>query len=108
VAALVASGACSSGDYRSGPPPPPTTTTTAPEVTLRVVVGVFSSSARVITLAQAVSGFTSVVVPTEAEIVRASGVKAGVGDITARALVEVTGRPSSVPDALVARRLVLL
>jgi hypothetical protein len=73
-----------------------------------VVVGVFSPSARVITLAQPVAGFTSVVVPTEAEIVRASGAKAATGDLVARAMLDVTGRPSSIPDTLVARRLVLL
>jgi hypothetical protein len=104
---LVVLGACSSGDYTSGPPRP-TTTTTAPEVTVRAVVAVFSPSARVITLAQPQGGFTNVVVPTEAEIVRASGATAGVADLVARAMVEVTGRAGSVPDALVARRVVLL
>ena len=100
-------GACSSGDYRSGPPRP-TTTTTVREITVRVVVGVYSSSARTVTLAQPVAGFTHVVVPVDAEIVRGGGAKAGVADIVPRAAVEVTGRAGSTADSFIARRLVLL
>ena len=99
--------ACSSGDYRSGPPRP-TTTTTVREVTFRGVVAVYSPSARVVTLAQPVGGFTSVVLPIDAEMVRAGGAKAAPGDLVPRMMVEVTGRPSSIADSLVARRVVLL
>lgn len=108
AALLVVLGACSSGDFESGPPPPPTTTTTAPELTVRAVVAVYSSSARIVTLAQPVSGFTNVVVPTDVEIVRANGTRAAAADLVARAAVEVTGRAGSSPGTLVARRLVLL
>jgi hypothetical protein len=100
--------ACSSGDYQSGPPPPSTTTTLAPEVTVRGIVAVYSSSARVVTLAQPVDGVTNVVVPTDAEIVRVGGARATTAELVPRASIEVTGRPSSTPDALVARRVVLL
>jgi hypothetical protein len=98
---------CASGDFTSGPPPPPTTTTLAPEVTVRGVVGVYSASARIITLAQPVSGITNVLVATETELVRPNGVKAAVTDLVARATIEVTGRPST-PDTVVARRIVLV
>jgi hypothetical protein len=98
---------CASGDFTSGPPPPPTTTTLAPEVTVRGVVGVYSASARIITLAQPVSGITNVLVATETEVVRSNGVKAAVTDLVARATIEVTGRPST-PDTVVARRIVLV
>ncbi len=103
-------GACSSGDYTSGPAPPPTTTTTVAEVTVRGVVAVYSASARVLTLASPAAGVTTVVVPAETEVVRASGAPAGVADLVTKAGVEVTGRPSAsgVPDTLVARRIVLL
>ena len=75
---------------------------------MRVVVAVYSSSARVVTLAQPVAGFTNVVVPTDAEIVRANGTPAGVADIVPKASVEVTGRAGSTVDTFLARRLVLL
>jgi hypothetical protein len=55
-----------------------------------------------------VGGFTSIVVPTDAEIVRAGGARAAVGDLVARTTVEVTGRRGSVVDSLVARRVVLV
>ena len=100
-------GACSSGDYQSGPPRP-TTTTTVRETTVRAVVAVYSSSARIVTLTQPVAGFTNVVVPTDAEIVRANGAGAGVADLVPRASVEVTGRAGSTVDTFLARRVVLL
>lgn len=75
---------------------------------MRGVVGVYSPSARVVTLAQPVNGFTNIVLPTEAELVRATGAKAAPGDLVPRAIVEVTGRPGTTADSLVARRLVLL
>lgn len=99
--------ACSSGDYRSGPPPPPTTTTLAPEVTIRGVVGGYSTSARILTLAPPVDGVASVVVPTDAEVVRAGGTRATVSDIAPRAAVEVTGRPGAEAGTFIARRIVL-
>ena len=98
--------ACSSGDYRSGPPPPVTTTTLAPEVTHRGVVGVYSPSAGIVTLAQPVAGFTSIAVAPDTEMVRATGARATISDLVPRASVEVTGRPGA-PGTLVARRIVL-
>ena len=74
---------------------------------MRGVVGVFSSSARVLTLAQPVNGVSNVVVSLDTQVVRANGAKADVSDFTARAGVEVTGRPS-LPGTVVARRIVLL
>ena len=74
---------------------------------MRGVVGAFSTSARVITLAAPVNGVASVVVSLDTEVVRSDGAKAGVADLTPRAGVEVTGRPSN-PGTLVARRIVLL
>ena len=99
--------ACSSGDFKSGPPRP-TTTTTVREIVVRGTVGVYSPSARVLTLAQPVNGFTNVVLPADVELVRVTGAKAALGDLLPRAIVEITGRPSSIADSLVARRLVLL
>jgi hypothetical protein len=108
AAALVAVAAgCSSGDYQSGPPRPAPTTTLAPEVTVRGVVGTFSASARVITLAQPVGGFSNVTLPTETEVVRSNGAKAAVTDLAPRVSVDLTGRPGA-PGTLVASRVVLL
>lgn len=84
-----------------------TTSTTVADVTVRGVVGVFSASARVITLAQPVSGVATVVVSLDTEVVRAGGATAGVADLVPRAAVEVVGRPG-MPGTLVARRIVLL
>jgi hypothetical protein len=98
--------ACFSGDYSSGPVVAPTSTTVA-EVTVRGEVGVFSASARVIALAQPVTGFTSVVVSLETELVRSNGATAALTDLVPRAGVEVTGRPG-MPGTLLARRVVLL
>ena len=86
----------------------PRATTTVAEITVRGVVSTFSSGARVLTLTQPVGGFTSIVVPTDAEIVRAGGARATVVDLVPRASVEVTGRKGTIVDSLVARRLVLL
>jgi hypothetical protein len=98
--------ACSSGDYRSGPVTTRTSTTVA-ETTLRGVVGDYSSSARVIVLAQPVSGVRAVVVSLDTELVRATGAKADVGDLASQTRVEATGRLSN-PGTLVARRIILL
>ena len=68
----------------------------------------YSPSARIVTLAQPVDGITNVVLPADAELVRATGAKAAPGDLVPRAAVEVTGRPGSTAESLVARRLVLL
>jgi len=103
---LAVLGACSSGDYSSGPVVAPTSTTAA-EVTIRGAVGVYSASARVLTLAQPVAGFANVVVSLDTEVVRSNGAKAAVGDLVPRAGVEVTGRPG-VAGTLLARRVVLL
>jgi hypothetical protein len=84
-----------------------TTTTVASEVTVRGVVAMFSASARVLTLAQPVSGVANVALPADAELVRAGGAKAAVTDLRSGVMVEITGRRST-PDTLVARRLVLL
>ena len=77
------------------------------EVTLRGAVGMFSASARVLTLAQPVNGVSNVVVSLDTQVVRADGAKGDVADFAPRAGVEVTGRPS-LPGTLVARRIVLL
>jgi hypothetical protein len=74
---------------------------------VRGVVGTYSASARVITLAQPVSGFNNVTLPVEAEVVRASGARATVTDLAPRASVDLTGRPGA-PGTLVASRVVLL
>ena len=74
---------------------------------MRGEVGVFSASARVITLAKPVEGFASVIVSLDTEVVRSGGAKGEVSDLVPRAGVEVTGRPG-VPGTLVARRVVLL
>jgi hypothetical protein len=100
--------ACTSGDYRTGPPPPTTTTTLAPEVTLRGVVGAFSASARIITLATPVGDVTNVVVPTDAEVVKVGGTPASVADLVPKSGVEIIGRPGSAPGTLIARRVTLL
>ena len=83
------------------------TSTTVAETTLRAVVGDYSASAGTIILAQPVSGVRAVVVSLDTEVVRSSGVTAGVGDLGPRTAVEVTGRLSN-PGTLVARRIVLL
>jgi hypothetical protein len=106
AAALLLAGACSSGEYRSGPATTRTSTTVA-EVTLRAVVGAYSASARVLTLAPPVEGVTNVVVSLDTEVVRAGGGPAGAGDLAPRAGVEVTGRPG-MPGTMVARRIVVL
>lgn len=107
TSALVLSGAaCSSGDYRSGPVTTRTSTTVA-EVTFRGVVGVYSASARVLTLAAPVEGVTNVVVSLDTAVVRSNGTPADPGQLTPQAGVEVTGRPG-MPGTLVARRIVLL
>ncbi|MDQ3641652.1 MAG: hypothetical protein M3450_09435 [Actinomycetota bacterium] len=97
--------ACSSGDFSSGPPPP-TTTTLAPEVTHRGVVGAFTPSARIVTLAQPVAGFTTVALTADTQIVRANGATAAATDLVPQATIEVTGRPGA-PGTLVAGRIVL-
>ncbi len=107
LGALLVFTACTSGDHRSGPPPPSTTTTLAPEVTVRGVVGLFSASAQVVTLAQPVAGVANVLVATETEVVRSDGTKAAATDLVAAAVIEVIGRPST-PGTLVARRIALL
>ena len=76
-------------------------------MTLRGVVGVFSPSARVITLAQPVNGVTNVVVSPDTQMLRSTGAKVDVADMAPRSGVEVTGRPG-LPGTLVARRIVLL
>jgi len=68
---------------------------------------VFSASARIVTLAQAVSGIDNVLVSTDTEVVRSNGTPGAVSDLVARAPIEVTGRRST-PGALVARRILLL
>jgi hypothetical protein len=97
--------ACSTGDYHSGPVTTSTSTTVA-EITVRGVVGAYSSSARVIILDQPVSGVANVVVSLDTEIVRASGATASVGDIVARTTVEASGR-AGMAGTLIARRVVL-
>jgi len=71
------------------------------------VVGVFSASAHVLTLAQPVDGIATVLVATETEVVRADGTKAGPGDLVSRAAIEVLGRPTT-PGTIAARRITLL
>lgn len=67
----------------------------------------FSASARIVTLAQPVSGIANVLVSTDTVVVGSNGATGAVGDLVARAAIEVTGRPST-PDTLIARRIVLL
>ena len=103
---------CSSGDSTEAPAPttaPATTTTSAlaPEVTVRAVMAETLASARVLVLAQPVSGFANVALTTDTEVVRSNGARVAITDIASGATVEVTGRPSA-PDTLLARRVVLL
>ena len=70
------------------------------------MVATSSASARVVTLAQPVAGFSNVALVADTEIVRASGAEATVSDVAPRATIEVTGRPGA-PGTLVARRVVL-
>ena len=65
------------------------------------------TSARVVVLAEAVSGFRNVAFTADTEVVRANGAQAAIGDIVPRATIEVTGRPGG-SDSLLARRVVLL
>ena len=74
---------------------------------VRGVIGVYSASARVITLAQPVEGVGQVVVSLDTEVVRSNGAKAEVRDLVPPARVEITGRPG-LPGTLIARRIVLL
>ena len=102
---------CSSGDYSGDtarpPPPAVTSTTTAAEVTLRGVVAQTLASARVVVLAEPVSGFGTIAFTADTEVVRADGAKAAINDIAPRAAIEVTGRPGG-SASLLARRVVLL
>ena len=108
AAALLLLAACSSGDYSSEPTPTQATTTTvAPDVTVRGVVAQSLASARVVVLAQPVSGFANVALSADTEVVRADGDPATVGDIAPGSTIEATGR-ASTPDTLLARRVVLL
>ena len=77
------------------------------ETTLRAVVGDYSPGARVIILEGPVSGVRAVVVSLDTQLVRSSGAKADVGDLTPRTRIEAIGRLSN-PGTLVARRIVLL
>lgn len=74
---------------------------------MRGVVGSVSASARVVSLAPAVDGVSNLALTIDAEIVRANGARAAVGDIGPRASVESTGTRTA-PDTLLTRRLVLL
>ncbi len=76
-------------------------------MTVRGVVAQTLASARVVVLAQPVSGFVNMAFTAETEVVRANGAKAAITDIAPKANVEVTGRPSTA-DTLLARRVVLL
>ena len=107
---------CESGNYSGGPSPAPsppastatTTATTVPgEVTVRGVVAQALASARVVVLAQPVSGFTTVALTGDTDVVRTDGAKATIADIVAGASVDATGRPGT-PGTLLARRLVVL
>ncbi len=84
-----------------------TSATAVDEVTVRGVVGETLASARVVVLAEAVSGFVNVALTDATEVVRADGADAAIKDIVPRASIEVTGRPGA-PGSLVARRVVLL
>ncbi len=76
-------------------------------MTVRGVVAQTLASARVVVLAEAVSGFRNVAFTAETEVVRANGTKAALNDIAPRATIEVTGRPGTA-ESLLARRVVLL
>ena len=85
----------------------PSSTTTVAEVTVRGVVAQTLASARVVVLARPVSGIANVALSVDTEVVRANGAKATINDISARATIEATGRPSTA-DTLLARRIVVL
>lgn len=117
MGALLLFAGCSSGDYTSPDPAPApatvsTTSTTATstagrEVTVRGTVAATFASARVVTLQQAVNGYTQLALSTESEVARSNGARAAFSDITAGMTVEAVGRPST-PGTLLARRVVLL
>ena len=76
-------------------------------MTLRGVVAQTLASARVVVLAETVSGFGSVALTADTEVVRANGAEAAITDIVPRATIEATGRPGT-SDTLLAARVVLL
>jgi hypothetical protein len=73
---------------------------------VRAVVATSSASARVVTLAEPVAGFSNIALVADTEIVRPSGAAATVSDLAPGATIDVTGGPGA-PGALVARRVVL-
>jgi hypothetical protein len=76
------------------------------DVTVRGVVASVSASAKVVTLAPAVDGVSSLALAGDAQVIRADGTAATLAAVTAGATVEATGRPSA-PGTLLVRRLVL-
>lgn len=66
-----------------------------------------SASAKVITLAQAVSGFTTVALTAGSEIHSADGGPEDLSSIGPSATVEATGR-AGAPGTLIARRLAVI
>ena len=76
-------------------------------MTVRGVVAQALASARVVVLAQPVSGFATIALTAETEVVRADGSRATIGDLVPGATVEASGPPGT-PGTLLARRVVLL
>ncbi len=76
-------------------------------MTVRGVVAQTLTSARVVVLAEAASGFRHLAFTDATEVVRANGAKAALGDIAPGGSIEATGRPGTA-DSLIARRVVLL
>lgn len=77
------------------------------DVTVRGVVGSVSASAKVVTLAPAVDGVSSLALAGDAQVVRANGTAATLANVAPGATVEATGRPSA-PGTVLVHRLVLL
>ena len=115
---------CSSGGYSGDLAPPSTTAATgttgatgatsttattavAGGVTVRGVVAQTLASARVVVLAEAVSGFVNVAFTPDTEVVRANGAQGTITDVAPGATIEVTGSPGTA-GTLLARRVVLL
>jgi hypothetical protein len=71
------------------------------------VVAQTLASARVVVLAEPVSGFAHIAFTADTQVVRADGAHGTITDLVARAGIEVTGRPGA-SDSLIARRVVLL
>lgn len=82
-------------------------TTPAGEIAIRATVAATFASARVITLAEPVSGYTDVAFTAETRYRRAGGQAAALADLTPGTAVEVRGQRGS-ETTLLAREVVVL